>query len=77
MCPVCLVTDTGSCCFAVGHSGALRLRSMERGWADVSDGEAIYFCGNSLGLLSKQARQYVMQELDVWSSRSVLFSLIV
>lgn len=58
-------------------SWTLQLLSNERGWADVSDGEAIYFCGNSLGLLSKQARQYVMQELDVWSSRSVLFSLIV
>jgi kynureninase len=33
------------------------------------DGEAIYFCGNSLGLLSKRARQYVMEELDTWSKR--------
>lgn len=35
------------------------------------DGEAIYFCGNSLGLLSKKARQHVLEELDVWSTRSV------
>ena len=33
------------------------------------DGESIYFCGNSLGLLSKRARQHVVEELDVWSSR--------
>ena len=35
------------------------------------DGDAVYFCGNSLGLLSKKARQYVMEEMDVWSTRSV------
>lgn len=34
-----------------------------------TEGEAIYFCGNSLGLLSKKARQYVMEEMDVWSKR--------
>ena len=33
------------------------------------DGEAIYFCGNSLGLLSKRARHHVLEELDVWSTR--------
>jgi len=33
------------------------------------DGDAIYFCGNSLGLLAKKARQYLLEELDVWSSR--------
>lgn len=36
-----------------------------------ADGEAIYFCGNSLGLLSKRARQHLLEELDVWSSSSV------
>jgi kynureninase len=35
------------------------------------DGEAVYFCGNSLGLLAKKARQHMMQELDVWSTRYV------
>lgn len=35
------------------------------------DGKAIYFCGNSLGLLSKKARQHIMEELDVWSTRLV------
>ncbi|WVQ97101.1 kynureninase [Kwoniella sp. CBS 9459] len=35
------------------------------------DGEAIYFCGNSLGLLNKRARQHLMEELDVWSTRTV------
>ena len=33
------------------------------------DGEAIYFCGNSLGLLNKNARKHLMEELDVWSTR--------
>jgi kynureninase len=33
------------------------------------EGDAIYFCGNSLGLLAKKARQYLLEELDVWSSR--------
>lgn len=32
-------------------------------------GEAVYFCGNSLGLLSKRGRQHMLEELDVWSSR--------
>ncbi|KAI9635268.1 pyridoxal phosphate-dependent transferase [Dioszegia hungarica] len=35
------------------------------------DGEAIYFCGNSLGLLNKKARQHIMEELEVWSTSSV------
>lgn len=41
------------------------------------DGDAIYFCGNSLGLLAKKARQYLLEELDVWSSRLVACSLKV
>lgn len=35
------------------------------------DGEAVYFCGNSLGLLNKRARQHMMEELDVWSKTAV------
>ncbi|KAK8865826.1 kynureninase [Kwoniella newhampshirensis] len=35
------------------------------------DGDAIYFCGNSLGLLSRRARQHVLEELDVWSTSTV------
>ncbi|WVQ85341.1 kynureninase [Cryptococcus sp. DSM 104549] len=35
------------------------------------DGEAIYFCGNSLGLLNKRARQHMLEELDVWSTSCV------
>ena len=35
------------------------------------DGDAIYFCGNSLGLLSKKGRQHMLEELDVWSSRYI------
>ncbi|OCF73607.1 kynureninase [Kwoniella mangroviensis CBS 8886] len=35
------------------------------------DGEAIYFCGNSLGLLNKKARQHMIEELDVWGTSSV------
>lgn len=33
------------------------------------DGDAVYFCGNSLGLLSKKGRKHLMEELDVWSTR--------
>lgn len=33
------------------------------------DGEAVYFCGNSLGLLSKRGRQHLLEELNVWSTR--------
>ena len=36
-----------------------------------ADGEALYFCGNSLGLLSKQGRKHMIEELDVWSTRWV------
>ncbi|ORY23197.1 kynureninase [Naematelia encephala] len=36
-----------------------------------TEGQAIYFCGNSLGLLSKKARQHMIEELDVWSTSSV------
>ena len=35
------------------------------------DGDAIYFCGNSLGLLSKKARKHMLEEIDVWSGRYV------
>ncbi|BEI91963.1 uncharacterized protein CcaverHIS019_0407830 [Cutaneotrichosporon cavernicola] len=35
------------------------------------DGETVYFCGNSLGLLNKRARQHMMEELDVWSTSAV------
>lgn len=34
----------------------------------TSDGEAVYFCGNSLGLLSKRGRKLIMEELDTWST---------
>lgn len=33
----------------------------------TADGDAIYFCGNSLGLLSKRARQHMLEELETWS----------
>ena len=36
------------------------------------EGELVYLCGNSLGLLPKRGRQIVNEELDVWSKRSVL-----
>jgi len=50
------------------------------------DGDAVYFCGNSLGLLSKKGRRLMMEEMEVWSSRyvflsisdiSILFSIVV
>ena len=34
-----------------------------------SSEEAIYLCGNSLGLMPKRARQLLNEELDVWSER--------
>jgi kynureninase len=35
------------------------------------DTDAIYFCGNSLGLQPKNARDYVLQELDDWARLGV------
>nr|ODO02537.1 kynureninase [Cryptococcus depauperatus CBS 7855] len=44
---------------------------LARACGGEGDGEAIYFCGNSLGLLNKRARQHMMEELDVWSTSCV------
>jgi kynureninase len=33
--------------------------------------DSIYFCGNSLGLQPKTAREYVMQEMDDWQTMGV------
>ena len=38
---------------------------------DVAGGEAIYFTGNSLGLMPKTARGYVEQELADWERLAV------
>lgn len=35
------------------------------------EGDVIYLCGNSLGLLPKKARKLMQEELDVWSRRAV------
>ena len=35
------------------------------------DEDAIYLCGNSLGLMPKNARDYVNRELDKWSEIGV------
>ena len=37
----------------------------------VSGSDAIYFCGNSLGLLPKKASDYVVEELEAWKSLAV------
>ncbi|CAG8450986.1 5596_t:CDS:2 [Diversispora eburnea] len=38
----------------------------------ISPGEkSVYFCGNSLGLMPKCARELLSQELDVWASTGV------
>ena len=37
----------------------------------VNGEEALYFCGNSLGLQSDRSRQYVIQELDTWAQYGV------
>lgn len=36
-----------------------------------SSDEAIYFCGNSLGLMPKTTRQKINDELDAWGQRAV------
>lgn len=38
---------------------------------DASGTEAVYFTGNSLGLMPKRAREYVEQELDDWQRLAV------
>jgi kynureninase len=30
--------------------------------------DSMYFCGNSLGLMPRQTKELVNQELDVWAS---------
>jgi len=37
--------------------------------AHIGEGELVYLCGNSLGLLPKRGRQIINEELDVWSRR--------
>lgn len=68
--------DAKECGGDVGESSrsgnSLRLTSkltVRRHWLTLHlpDGKAVYFCGNSLGLLSKRARKHVMEELDTWS----------
>ena len=34
----------------------------------MGDGEAIYFCGNSLGLLNKRAKEHMLEEMDQWAT---------
>jgi kynureninase len=34
-----------------------------------SDEDCLYFCGNSLGLMPRQTKDILNQELQVWSSR--------
>lgn len=36
-----------------------------------SEEPVVYFCGNSLGLMPKQTRGYINDELDAWSARAV------
>ena len=38
---------------------------------EESSEEAVYLCGNSLGLMPKRTRQLVNEELDVWSESGV------
>ena len=38
---------------------------------EAGAGESLYFCGNSLGLQPKTARDYVEQELNAWRSLAV------
>lgn len=37
----------------------------------IHDKEAIYLCGNSLGLMPKQTQDYLMQELEDWKNLGV------
>jgi kynureninase len=39
------------------------------GCASSSEEEAVYLCGNSLGLQPKQTRTLLNEELDVWAAR--------
>jgi kynureninase len=39
--------------------------------AEDANKEVVYFCGNSLGLMPKQTRKYINDELDAWSDRAV------
>jgi len=37
----------------------------------ADSGEAVYLCGNSLGLLSKRSKALVQEEMDKWAQRGV------
>jgi kynureninase len=38
---------------------------------EIKGKPAIYFCGNSLGLQPKSAREYIQEDLDSWAKRAV------
>lgn len=44
-----------------------RLRDITGNPKAPEDAPAYYFCGNSLGPLTKKSRKYIQEELDVWS----------
>jgi len=33
-----------------------------------SDGECVYLCGHSLGLMPKNVERYVQEQLDSWAT---------
>lgn len=62
--------------FIIPTKGDLRTRRFgphERSPSDESDAgeEAIYLCGNSLGLQPKRTRNYIQRYLDTWASKGV------
>ncbi|KAF2019738.1 kynureninase [Aaosphaeria arxii CBS 175.79] len=56
-----------------GYGPAPTSGSADRNDTAQSDDaeEAIYFCGNSLGLQPKRTREYIHKYLDTWSSKGV------
>lgn len=48
------------------------VNNLESLTKEEAEKEAVYLCGNSLGLLPKITKQLVNEELDVWSRRSEL-----
>ncbi|WFD33696.1 kynureninase [Malassezia cuniculi] len=48
-----------------------KLRAITGASGDQGEQPALYFCGNSLGPLTKRSRALINEELDVWAERGV------
>lgn len=55
--------------FNVPTFGSLQIKPDQQQYKETDS--SVYFCGNSLGLMPKQTRKYLADELDAWSNKAV------